>query len=103
MTKIQLFRFNSCTVAITATLVFVILASQSRSTSANDLVSMNKRSAMLLDRLMYNLKEIMKKQPGKDDSGSNESSMQPRFDRRAYRYVRGKVYTKCYMNAVSCF
>ena len=39
------------------------------------LVSMNKRSAMLLDRLMYNLKEIMKKQPGKDDSGSKESSV----------------------------
>ena len=36
MTKIQLFRFNSSVVALTATLVFVILAFQSRSTSAND-------------------------------------------------------------------
>jgi len=102
MTKIQLFRFNNG-MAFMATLVFVILAFQSRSTSANDLVSLNKRSAMLLDRLMYNLKEIMKKPPVKDGGGDKESSMQPRFDRRAYRYVRGKVYTKCYMNAVSCF
>merc|ERR1719445_1143473 len=102
MTKIQLFRFNHLTMAFMA-MVFVILAFQSRSTSANDLVNLNKRSAMLLDRLMYNLKEIMKKQPGQDDSGTIESSIQPRFDRRAYRYVRGKVYTKCYMNAVSCF
>jgi len=89
--------------ALVATLVFVILTFQSRSASANDLVSLNKRSAMLLDRLMYNLKEIMKKQPAKDDLNTKESSMQPRFDRRAYRYIRGKVYTKCYMNAVSCF
>ena len=31
--------------------------------------------------------------------------LQMRFDRRGYRYIRrgGKVYTKCYMNAVSCF
>ena len=27
------------------------------------LINMNKRSAMLLDRLMYNLKEIMRKIP----------------------------------------
>ena len=42
---------------------------------SSQLVSLNKRSAMLLDRLMYNLKEIMKKQPGKDDSDTNESSV----------------------------
>ena len=42
------------------------------------LVSLNKRSAMLLDRLMYNLKEIMKKPPVKDGGGDKESSVNPK-------------------------
>merc|ERR1719461_1081745 len=64
---------------------------------------------------MYNLKEIMRKIPkdqienGGQGSGLNgldsAASERMRFDRRGYRYIRrgGKVYTKCYMNAVSCF
>ena len=43
------------------------------------LVSLNKRSAMLLDRLMYNLKEIMKKPPGKDGTSDKESSVNLTF------------------------
>jgi len=84
----------------------------------DNLINLNKRSAMLLDRLMYNLKEIMRKIPkdqiengggnSKNDATSSldvGSDSRMRFDRRGYRYIRrgGKVYTKCYMNAVSCF
>jgi len=76
-------------------------ATEAKIPPAKDLISLNKRSAMLLDRLMYNLKEIMKKQPNEASKDSGRDGI--RFDRRAYRYVRGKVYTKCYMNAVSCF
>ena len=46
------------------------------------LVSLNKRSAMLLDRLMYNLKEIMKKPPGKDGTSDKESSVNLTFHER---------------------
>ena len=51
------------------------------------LVSLNKRSAMLLDRLMYNLKEIMKKPPVKDGGGDKESSVNPKVIlRRPQKY-----------------
>merc|ERR1711994_1224747 len=79
----------------------LVNAVEVESKTRDDLIAVNKRSAMLLDRLMYNLKEIMKKLP--KDPSEDDLTDGMKFDRRAYRYVRGKVYTKCYMNAVSCF
>merc|ERR1712141_77353 len=79
----------------------LVNAVEGESKTRDDLIAVNKRSAMLLDRLMYNLKEIMKKLP--KDPSEDDLTDGMKFDRRAYRYVRGKVYTKCYMNAVSCF
>ena len=54
------------------------------------LIAVNKRSAMLLDRLMYNLKEIMKKlpkDPSEDDltDGVSDHSSE----------IRGLRSTKC--------
>ena len=50
------------------------------------LVSLNKRSAMLLDRLMYNLKEIMKKPPVKDGSSDKESSVKFIYSEKAAKF-----------------
>ena len=50
------------------------------------LVSLNKRSAMLLDRLMYNLKEIMKKPPVKDGSSDKESSVKFIYSEKATKF-----------------
>jgi hypothetical protein len=38
---------------------------------------------MLLDRLMYNLKEIMKKPPGIDSGSDKESSVKFRYSEKA--------------------
>jgi len=96
-------------------LLFLALVTigQSLDKRQDNLINMNKRSAMLLDRLMYNLKEIMRKIPKDQIENGGQSGdvldvasdSRMRFDRRGYRYIRrgGKVYTKCYMNAVSCF
>merc|ERR1712062_162320 len=99
--------YHMASLASLALVLCLSRVSQAAAGNGNDLLAMNKRSAMVFDRLMYNLKEYIKKLPKDDSSGSVadnvDAGMSSRFDRRAYRYVRGKVYTKCYMNAVSCF